>query len=320
MSELMLTTTGELLPADRNPCAVYLAGLGSDKSRRAMLGALKTVADQLGVADPLQVPWQEMRYQHVAAIRSRLMGSGLATATVNLALSAVRSVAREAYKLHLLSGEDYQRLLLVQGVKGERVPAGRCLPAGEIAALMAACANDHTAAGARDAAIIGTLYVGGLRRSEIPTLDVGDYTSPTGDMVVRGKGHKERVVYVNNGAGEALSDWLAVRGPEPGPLFLPVNKGGHLQRRRMSSQAVYGLLRKRAAEAGVRDFSPHDFRRTFVGDLLDAGADISTVQKLAGHASVTTTQRYDRRPEEAKRRAAGLLHLPYRSRRIVRTE
>ena len=113
------------------------------------------------------------------------------------------------------------------------------------------------------------------------------------------------------GALRALQDWLSVRGSDIGALFVPINKSGRLTPRRMSAQAIYDLLKKRAEEAGVKDFSPHDMRRTFVGEMLERGVDIATVANIAGHSSVDTTRRYDRRPEETKKKAAGRLHFPY---------
>jgi site-specific recombinase XerD len=97
-------------------------------------------------------------------------------------------------------------------------------------------------------------------------------------------------------------------------LFWPINKGGTMKNARLITQVVCNILRKRARLAGVKDFSPQDLRRTFAGDLLEAGVDISLVSRMAGHAGVQTTARYDRHPEQAKRKAAMLLHEPYQRR------
>jgi site-specific recombinase XerD len=80
----------------------------------------------------------------------------------------------------------------------------------------------------------------------------------------------------------------------------------------MTDQAVMVILRKRALSAGVASFSPHDFRRTFITNLLSAGVDVLTVSQLAGHADPATSQKYDLRPEVAKRQAVQQhLHVPY---------
>ncbi len=77
----------------------------------------------------------------------------------------------------------------------------------------------------------------------------------------------------------------------------------------LNPDAVLKIVKKRALQAGIESFSPHDFRRTFCSDLLDAGVDLVTVQKLAGHASPETTAKYDRRGEETKRRAVQCLSI-----------
>jgi site-specific recombinase XerD len=320
MGDLVTIKDNRLQTQDlqQNPAAVYLSSL-SEKGRRAMVGRLLVVVQLINAESGFNfsirtVPWHGLHFQGVAAIRTRLQEMGYSPGTVNLTLYALRGVARAAFNLGQMSAEDYQRIKEVRPVKNHKLPSGRGLTPGEIQALMEACMLNGRPAGARDAAIIGLLYAAGLRRAEVVALDLADYNQETGDLVIRGKGRKERLLFVNNGAADALKDWLAERGQEPGPLFLPINKSSKIYNRRMTDQAVYTMLKLRAQQAGVKDFSPHDLRRSFVSDLLDAGADISTVQHLAGHANVQTTARYDRRGDEAKRKAIDLLHIPYRRR------
>jgi site-specific recombinase XerD len=253
-----------------------------------------------------ELPWPRLRYEHTSAVRAALV-TRYAPATVNQALAALRGVLREAARLGLLSAEDLARACDLKPAKGSRLPAGRALEPAELRQLLDACDLD-TAGGARDAALLALAYNCGMRRAELVALDLAHYDAAKRQLRVLGKGNKERPAYVT-AAAEALDRWLARRGCAPGPLFLPVNSAERIGARRLTDQAVLYLLGRLAERAGVATFSPHDIRRTFIGDLLDLGADISVVQQLAGHALVTTTQRYDRRGEAAKKKAARLLRL-----------
>ncbi len=324
-------------PADRDPLHVYLRRL-SERSRRVMGVALERQARLLtgGRRGAAEVDWSLVDYQHTAALRAALQeawsddhgdAQKLAPATIKLYLAALRGVLRECWRLGHTNAETYRRAADIAPVRGETAPRGRALSADEIRALFAVCRRDPAPAGRRDAALLAVLYGAGLRRSEVSGLDVHDYTATTGALQVRhGKGDKARLVYLAGAGAAALTDWLALRGTRPGPLFLRLdNQGEILWERtirtgnavrtlpaRLSAQGLFYILRRRGREADLEPFSPHDLRRTFISDLLDAGADISATQRLAGHAQVTTTQRYDRRGEESKRKAAALIQVPYR--------
>lgn len=322
MSGLIRLEEQEVLPAapDRNPALVYLASL-AESGRRTMTGKLNQVARLLGHESLITVPWHQMRYQHAVALRTRLVESGYAPRTINTILYALKGVCRASLNLGQMSADDLQRLRDVRPVRGERLPGGRRLTSGELAALMEACGRDETAAGVRDAAVLALLYACGLRRSEVAALTVGSHDPETGELRVIGKGDKERLLYVDNGAADALADWRMIRGGEPGPLFFPINKGGRLiAGQGISDQAVYTLLKKRAREAGVRDIKTHDCRRSFLSDLLELNVDALTCAKLAGHARLDTLSTYDLRGEETKRQAVALLHIPYRRRMLFTGE
>jgi integrase len=204
--------------------------------------------------------------------------------------------------------EEYERAANVKAIKAQTLPKGRALTLDEVTALLEACARDATPAGVRDAALIALIVGGGPRRSEVVALQLADYDRADGRLTIRsGKGKKDRTIYISGGAQTALDDWLTLRGDRDGAIFTSTTRSGQP----ITDQAVLVILRKRAAEAQVRPFTPHDLRRTMITRLLEAGADVVSVQRLAGHADPATTARYDRRGESAKQDAAAKLVLPH---------
>lgn len=316
------------LAPDRNPPRVYLARLAPG-SRPAMSGALERIARLAsgGRIGAEALPWHSLRYQHTQAIRRALVeqacertGRPMSPATVNKHLAALRGVLAEAWRLGLMPAEDRARASDLGPVRGGRPLSGRALESSEIAALFAACARDTGPAGLRDAAVLGLGVGAGLRRAEIASLELADVDLDDEVVRVVGKGRKVREVPVKGGTLGALRAWIGVRGAKSGPLVCPVNKAGRLQPRRLSPQAVLRICEKRGREAGLRGFRPHDLRRSYISALLDGGVDLSVASDLAGHASPTTTKRYDRRGERARHRAAEVVAVPFFGRASVRTE
>jgi len=313
-------------PRDENPVLAYLARL-SPGSRRTMRASLETIARlaSAGEVGALDFPWWMLRYQHAEAIRGRL-AEAYAPATANKMLSAMKGVLKSCWRLGLMSADERDRASDIEPVRGTRLPPGRSIPRGELRSLFEVCAQEandpkRRARGVRDAAMLALLYVGGLRRTELASLRLSDYDPEERTVRIRGKGNKERRVYAEGGADLLLTSWLELRGEGDSeePLFLPVRKDGLVQhadthgekKASLSDQAVYKMVKRRHREAKIKEVSPHDFRKTFVGDLLDAIGDLSTVQKLAGHSDPATTARYDRRGERAMREAASHLHVPH---------
>jgi len=151
------------------PAVAYLAALAPG-GRGGVVGVLRRVAAYYGRTLG-EVRWGELRYPDVLDVRRRMVEDGAAPATANLALAALRGVARESWRAGLLPREEYDRIRDVPRVRGSRLPAGRAATGGELAALAAAPARDPAVAGRRDAA-----------------------------LVVRGKGNRERRVFLAAGA------------------------------------------------------------------------------------------------------------------------
>lgn len=305
-------------PRMTNPYWVYLMHFDGKESERTMRRCLDRVSliidPELDCQFPGEtVPWEQLRYPFVAFIRAELQARGdvpWSPSHVNKHLCALRGVAKECWRLGLMNAEDLARIKDVEQVKATRLVTGRNIHADEMAALLAACVADAGPIGVRDAAIVAVLQSTGMRRDEISSLLVERYDPGERALRVIGKGNKERVVHVHPAAVPYLAAWLRMLGKRRGPMFRPIDRHGNIGTGPLNARTVGDIIDRRCEQAGLQPMSTHDFRRTFIGDFLDAGGDLVQAQQIAGHASATTTARYDRRPERARRDAVDRLTLP----------
>ena len=139
----------------------------------------------------------------------------------------------------------------------------------------------------RDLAILELFYSTGLRLAELASLDVRDIDQLSDCVRVLGKGSKERIVPIGSHAMKAVEAYRGAARVTEGPLFLSK------LRKRLSTRSINSLLKKYLAHSEIPfDVTPHKLRHSFATHLLDAGADLRSVQALLGHSSLSTTQIY----------------------------
>ena len=184
-------------------------------------------------------------------------------------------------------------------------PLPTFLGQNEAARLMAAPDNDGSPASLRDKAILEVLYACGVRLAEIVGMNLADVHPERREILVRGKGNKERWTLFGAPAAAALQEYLqdgrphfAAAAPPDAPLF--VNRYGN----RLSRRSVEKVVSNYAARAGLKaGVHTHTLRHTFASHMLEGDADLRVIQELLGHSSVATTQIYTHITKQEARRA-----------------
>jgi len=223
---------------------------------------------------------------HLEAILARWRTKGLAPSTAARKLSALKQFylflqvdnLREDNPAHTLRGPKQGR------------PLPKILSEGDVDNLFKAAELNNSSKGLRLICLLEILYAGGLRVSELVSLKTLAAQRRDDCLMIKGKGGRERLVPLTGAAVRSVAAWIKVRGDNDSPYLFPsTGKLGHMTRERFAQ-----LLKQLAIDAGLppSKISPHVLRHAFATHLLARGADLRSVQKLLGHADISTTQIY----------------------------
>ena len=222
---------------------------------------------------------------------SRLRDAGLAASTISRKMASIRGLHRFLVS-EGLRNED-PTILLDSPKRPQSLP--KALTVDEAIRLVES-PDRSTVAGRRDSALLEFLYASGARVSETVNLDLTDVDLDDRLAMVTGKGSKQRYVPIGDHAVRSLRSWLSDRltlvraGQRGDPVFLNL-RGGRLTR-----QGAFDIVRKNAEKSGLDPIrvSPHVLRHSAATHMVEAGADLRTVQEMLGHATISTTQVYTR--------------------------
>jgi len=217
-----------------------------------------------------------------------------------------RPLKKITQNYHVIALRNFLKYLAKTGVKtvpAEKLELGKqedrevtFLELDEIGRLLAAPEGAELDA-MRDRAILITLFSTGMRVSELCSLNRNEIDLNRGELSVRGKGGKIRLVFLSDDAKKIIRDYIAKRPDIDEALFIRIPKSKNFSKDsdlRLTPRSIQRIIKKHSIKAGImgKKISPHTLRHSYATDLLRNGADIRSVQAMLGHASVTTTQIY----------------------------
>ena len=240
----------------------------------------------------------------VLSYKSHLQDSGLASATINRRMSAIRSLCEYAYLMEII---DWQLPRLTQ----ERVQSFRDTTGVELEQIkaMMAVPDRDTVQGKRDYSILRLLWENGLRRGELANIKLDDISWDTKKISIigKGRGNDKTEIDVSQGCLNAIASWLEARPVTDDPhLFVSLSNRSKAQ---LSTTSIYKIIRATAEKAGIEKvISPHRIRHSAITAYLDAtDGDIRGACVFARHSSINMTQKYDDNRKQLQKKATTVL-------------
>jgi integrase/recombinase XerC len=223
-------------------------------------------------------------HQDLRQFLGHLVSRKSARSSMARKLSAVRSWFRHLHREGIVTGNPAR--LIATPRQEKRLPSVLTV---DDALRMLREPDSSAASGLRDRAVLETLYSTGIRASELVGIDLADIDRGDRLVRVRGKGRKERIVPVGRKALDAIDAYRAAAAGAPATAAVFTNPSG----KRLTVRSVQRIVERCRKKLGLaRSASPHTLRHSFATHLLEAGADLRSIQELLGHASLSTTQRY----------------------------
>ena len=236
-----------------------------------------------------QLQLNEVEREEIRSWIVRSRAAGLSPRSVNRRLSSVRSLFRYLVREQ---GFEHNPTDGLRSAKLEQ-PLPKVLQPEEMRRLLTIPGGDFAAA--RDRALFELLYSGGCRISELLQANLGSLDLHKRTLRVRGKGDRDRIVFLSETACSALGLYLGMRRErlarlgKNGQMAVMINQRGG----RLTARGAAVIIEKRVSEIELRQHvTPHQFRHSFATHLLENGADIRSVQEMLGHAKLSTTQIY----------------------------